>query len=66
VRELSGAADLTRALEWFGPKYEQWKADASKPILQAEVVEAWPAMFDAGRAAVQVSLTDTSVQQETV
>jgi hypothetical protein len=64
--QLTGAADLGRALEWFGPRYQQWKADPSKPILQADVLQAWPGMFDAGRAAVQVSVHEATVQQQTV
>lgn len=64
--QLSGAADLGRALEWFGPRYQQWKADPSKPVLQADVLEAWPSMFDAGHATVQVSLHEAAVRQQTV
>jgi hypothetical protein len=54
--QLSGVADLARALEWSVPRYQQWKADPSKPITDADVLQAWPALFDAGRAAVQVSI----------
>jgi hypothetical protein len=56
--KLSGTADLSRALEWFGPRYQQWKADPSKPITETDVLEAWPKLFNTGRSTVKISTAD--------
>lgn len=41
-----GIANFTRALQWFKPRYDAWLADPSQAITDADVLEAWPTMFD--------------------
>lgn len=51
--QASGPANFKRALEWFKPRYEAWKADPRDAITDAEVLAAWPQMFD-GKEAIRV------------
>lgn len=40
-----GAANFTRALEWFVPRYQAWKADPSQAVTEADVLEVYPSLF---------------------
>lgn len=42
---VSGAANFTRTLEWFLPRYQAWKADPSNAITEADVLAVWPSLF---------------------
>jgi hypothetical protein len=42
----SAVVNLARAVEWFVPKYQQWKADPSKAITEDDVLSVWPTLLD--------------------
>lgn len=44
----SGVANMTKALEWFRPRYEAFKADPSKAITFEDVAAVWPELFKDG------------------
>ena len=54
---VSGAANFTRALEWFAPRFAAWQ-DGATAITDAEVLAAWPRMF-AGRGKAPIDTTAT-------
>lgn len=41
-------ANFTRAQEWFEPRYAAWRADPRKALTTADVLAAWPSMFQGG------------------
>lgn len=59
----SGVANMTKALEWFRPRYDAFKADPSKAITFDDVAAVWPQLFEDGAGlspAGQASLDTTS------
>jgi hypothetical protein len=62
--KLGGVPNLGRAKEWFMPRYAAWKADPSKVITEAEVLEVWPHILGVGAGeAKQVTAPRASITQ---
>jgi hypothetical protein len=62
---VSGAANFTRALEWFAPRFAAWQAagpGGAAAITDAGVLEAWPRMF-AGRGKARIDASAGATQQ---
>jgi hypothetical protein len=62
---VSGTANFTRTLEWFFPRYLEWKDDSSKAITTAEVLSVWPSLFDDGGKLTNFSQSTQSYERYT-
>lgn len=59
VTEMSGVTsfNVTRARDWFMPKYAAWLRDPSNVITEAQALEAFPLMFDQVKHPASASCT---------
>lgn len=56
VVPVSGAANFTRTVEWFMPRYRAYQADAKASITPADVLIAWPQLFENRATAAALDL----------